>query len=172
MIKNELSDEELMKLYQQDDVLAFEELYRRYKKRIYTYVNSKVFDKNLVDEVFQSIFLKLHKSRHLYRDEFLFAQWIYTVSKNIIIDSLRKNKNIQSDDKAFTNMGESVDSQMDQIDLNILTDKEKTAIHLRYDGEKEFEEIAKILQTNQTNVRKIISRAISKLKKKISSEVV
>lgn len=169
----DLSDEELMKRYQQDDYLAFDELYSRYKKRIYSYVQSKVFDKSMVDEVYQNVFLKLHKSRHLYSDQYLFKQWIFTLTKNIVIDYFRDNKITFLDESYIDSNTQEINADTNdkrEIDLSVLAHKERLAIELRYEQDKDFIEIAEILKTNQTNVRKIISRATEKLKKKFSKE--
>lgn len=169
----DLSDEELMKRYQQDDYLAFDELYSRYKKRIYSYVQSKVFDKSMVDEVYQNVFLKLHKSRHLYSDQYLFKQWIFTLTKNIVIDYFRDNKITFLDESYIDSNTQEINADTNdkrEIDLSVLAHKERLAIELRYEQDKDFIDIAEILKTNQTNVRKIISRATEKLKKKFSKE--
>lgn len=158
----QLSDENLMKLYQQGEYLAFEQLYARYRQRIFSFVQVRIYDKNLVEEVFQNIFLKFHQTKALYSDKYLVGQWIFTISKSVIIDSLRKEKNLKNIDYNFLN-NQDENTEV-EINLSGLIEREKNAIELKFFNEKSYDEIAEILKTNPTNVRKIISRAISKLK--------
>lgn len=50
------------------------------------------------------------------------------------------------------------------LDLTGLKSQEKTALEQRYFEEKDFSQIAESLGVTETNARKIISRAIKKLK--------
>lgn len=80
------TDEELMLKYQQGDEHAFHELYTRYEKRIYGYLSKRLEQKAWIDDVFQMVFVKLHKSRHQYDPAHLFAQWIFVMTKTVLLD--------------------------------------------------------------------------------------
>jgi len=62
-VQDEKSDEELMKAYQLGNAEAFELLYGRYSPRVYGYLCKKISNRVAADDVFQTIFLKLHKFR-------------------------------------------------------------------------------------------------------------
>ena len=72
-----LDDNNLMELYQNGDEKAFDVLYSRSKKRVYSYLKKRLHDKDLVEDVYQNIFIKLHKSRHLYKSEYPYRNWLY-----------------------------------------------------------------------------------------------
>ena len=54
-----LPDEELMEFYQDGESMAFEVLYTRYKKRVYSYLYKRVYDKDKIDDIFQKLSLKM-----------------------------------------------------------------------------------------------------------------
>src|SRR5437868_3329601 len=86
------TDEELMLAYQQGDSSAFNELYERYSGRVYSYLEGKVFNKNERDDLFQAVFLKLHKSRHLFDPAFQFAPWLFTICRTTVLDFIKASK--------------------------------------------------------------------------------
>lgn len=45
---NSQSDEELMEWYKEGDETAFQKIYELYSSKIYSFLNSRVFDKNIV----------------------------------------------------------------------------------------------------------------------------
>jgi len=158
-----LSDEKLMNLYAEGEYDAFKVLYKRYKAKIYSYINRKVFDSDMREEVFQNIFMKLHKTRGLYNDDFLFAQWIYTIARTSVLDFLKKRKIETVEFFEIASDNETLDVE---IDLSSLSQKEKSVIELKYFSDQDYEEIAKQLNLTNSNVRKIASRAITALRKK------
>lgn len=171
------SDEELMIAYVDCNTRAFEILFTRWKNRVWKYVTKKIFASGDREDVVQKIFLKLHSSKHLYRREFLFAQWIYTICHTVVMDHLRslKSKNnllsrVSNEFEKNANIENEEVVQFDEISfqnekLSTLSAEQIMAINLRYKEEKEFSEIAAIINKSESNVRKIISRAISKLRK-------
>ena len=162
-----LEDEKLMELYQKGDHLAFNVIYDRYHKNIYTYLTKRVFDQAIIEDIFQTIILKFHKSRNLYNPKYELLKWIYTISRSVFLDELKKKKfkTIEFNEKYLEK--EEV-SETIEIELTSarLSQKEKEAIELRYFSDKEFIEIANLLETSDDNTRKIISRGLIKLRSK------
>ncbi|MGH7819493.1 MAG: RNA polymerase sigma factor [Candidatus Binatia bacterium] len=83
-------DEELMLAYGAGDAKAFEELFDRYKGRIYRYFLRHVSDWAVAEDLFQKTFLRVHEARERYRPSASFATWIYTIATNLLRDELRK----------------------------------------------------------------------------------
>lgn len=166
-----MDDKELMLKYQTDENLAFEVLYQRHSDKIYSYLAKRVHDKNEVDDLYQKVFVKFHKSRSLYDKKYDVLAWFYTITKSEFLDFLKKRKieSVSFDEKTH---GRSVTKTgQDQFDIDISTEdslniKEKEALKLRYINDKDFDEISKLLKTSNSNARKLISRGLIKLKKK------
>lgn len=164
----DMEDKELMVLYQDDNHLAFEELYSRHKSKIYSYLAKRIHSSNEVDDIYQRVLLKLHKSRRLYKTKFDVLPWFYTIAKSELLDFFkRKNINFEElDEKSHTNKAEVSNSFFDLESEKQLSKKEKEAISLRYLSENDFAEISKLLDTSESNARKLISRGLKKLKDK------
>ncbi|MBE8221592.1 MAG: sigma-70 family RNA polymerase sigma factor [Bdellovibrionales bacterium] len=167
-----LSDEDLMEKYKQGDNMAFNTIYARHETRVYTYVSKRLFDKDLINEVFQNIFLKLHKQKARYLKKFLFVKFLYTICRSELLDFLKKKKLDTQPfyENVFLDKNGKQDSTQ-SIELNkesSLSKKEQKALDLRYYSEKDFIEISKALGVSNVNVRKIISRGLKKLKIKYS----
>lgn len=169
MITNELnlkSDEELMVIYQNGQSAAFDLLYKRYSMKVYGYLKNSLKDANLTDDVFQGTFLKLHTSRTKYDPTFPFVPWLFTVCKSVMIDHLRKIKTIKevSNQEYLENFEQVIAEEIELPNLNVLPLSQKLAVDYRYRDDLSFDEIAKKLETSPINARKLISRAIQKLK--------
>ncbi|MGK5087605.1 sigma-70 family RNA polymerase sigma factor [Bdellovibrionota bacterium FG-2] len=166
----ELSNEALMVAYQKGDLKAFEVLYRRHSGRVYGFLVGKLKGVGMADDVFQATFLKLHQSRASYEASYPFLPWLFTICRNTMIDSLRKNKrsieelNPVAIEKAQAPAGENTEDWSAIPSLSTLPENQRQALELRYSEELSFVEIAQKLKTSPVNVRQLISRAVKKLR--------
>ena len=160
-----------MLLYQEDNFMAFEVLYTRHKKKVYSFLNKRLASKNDIDDIYQSVFIKIHKSRSSYNPEYEVLKWIYVISRSELYDAAKKKKlnliefnEVQHEEASKFHHSEEIGIDIDNEKL--LTNSERDAIKLRYLEDKEFSEISSLLNTSEQNSRKIISRGLAKLKKK------
>jgi RNA polymerase sigma-70 factor (ECF subfamily) len=167
-----LEDEKLMELYKNGENMAFEVIYLRHKDRVYSYLDKRLSNKNVIEDIFQSIFVKFHNSRQLYNSEHLLLKWIYTICRSELLDSLKKNtvKLVQLTEDQLAVEPTEFNDQIDLDAIKSLSDKEKQALKLRYYSEEDFSEISKLLNTTDANSRKLVSRGIKKLKTKLLGE--
>lgn len=166
-----LDDKKLMSLYQDGESKAFEVLYQRHESRVYTYLHRRLKNKEAIDDIFQNIFSKFHKARLRYDSKYEVLQWIYTISRNELLDYLKKKSIVTTPfvEELITIEKEEVELPFEISEEKKLSQKEKEAISLRYFEDRDYEEISKILETSDSNVRKIISRAIKKLRSKYTT---
>lgn len=170
-----LTDEELMEMYQNGSELAFKALYERHSSKIHRFLQSRVKQKEKVADIYQGVFVKIHKSKHLYNKTFSLLPWIFTITRSVMLDELRKDKglsiaddfNMQLISSTTENISESKTDQAIAM-MKHLPDSQKLAIQLRYIDDKTFEEIAESLKTSSTNVRQIISRGVKRLRELMS----
>ncbi len=92
---NQLTDDELVKLYGEGNNQAFEILLLRYKSKVYTYIFLIVRNKELTEDIFQDTFIKaiatIQQGRYVETGKFL--AWINRIAHNLIIDHFRREKN-------------------------------------------------------------------------------
>lgn len=161
-----LTDEQLMVRYQNGDIKAFDEIYNRHSGKIWSFLKKRIKNQEKVEEICQEVFIKIHKSKHLFNPSLTLIPWIFMITKSVMIDSLRKESTLYEksfDDSLFEPSGEVLNT-IDNLSES-LSPKQKQALELRYVEGQDFEEIAKILNTSPINARKIISRSVIRLKK-------
>ena len=93
MKKSKATDAVLVTSYLQGDESALSTLITRHKQRIYSFIYSKVFDRDVAEDVFQDTFIKVINSlkRGKYNEEGKFLPWVMRISHNLVIDHFRKN---------------------------------------------------------------------------------
>lgn len=85
-----LDDEKLMVAYQEGDMAAFEQLYNRYQHKIYNFLLIRLVDEKLCQDLFQEIFLKVHRSRNSFDPSKSFATWLFTIAHNLIKNEFKR----------------------------------------------------------------------------------
>ncbi len=169
-----MTDEELMVAYREGDPSAFQRLYTRHKRRLMGYLLTKLKDRNEAEDVFQSVFTKLHASRFRYNDEIPFLPWIFTMTRNTMVDHIRKKetykKHIRVDTEYVLSRGSGEKSEPLSIaaavsELSSLSDAQRQALELRFNDGLSFDEISKSMKMSPANARQIASRGIRALKK-------
>lgn len=160
------SDEDLMTGYQNGSIAAFDELYARHAGRVYGFILSRLRNKDLSDDVFQTVFYKLHKFKSSYDPKYPFLAWLFTLTRNTLADFYRKRSRIHetADAEILKRTAAPEREERSLPHLKGLNQREELAINLRYLEEKTFTEIAEELSTSANNVRKLISRAVGKMR--------
>ncbi len=167
------SDEQLMILYQNGDEAAFAILYERHSSKIFGFIKSRIRTSERCQDIFQQVFMKIHKSKHLYNKSHPLLPWLFTITKNTIVDDARKIKKysnqIQIDDLQIAAPALEVGFKLDDITLQLeqIPLKQRSVIEMRYADEKTFEDIAQVLKTSDANVRQLLSRGLKRLKQLI-----
>ncbi len=167
-INNTLTDEELMEMYQNDDFAAFETLYSRHEKTVFSYLSKRLKNNDSIEEVFQNTFLKFHKVRKQYNKKYLLMQWLYTITRSELYDYCKKKRIhfeplTEDHTKHLVNEELSNNNLPDLAKIKSLNEKERSALDLRYFSDKEFKEISQLLNTSPVNARKLVSRGIKKI---------
>jgi RNA polymerase sigma-70 factor (ECF subfamily) len=98
MEDNTISDTEALDRFLNGDKKIFEIIIRRYTPKLTGYLFSKVKDPMLVDDMIQSVFVKLLKSieKGTYTNENKLGGWLTRVAHNIMIDHFRAEKKLRT----------------------------------------------------------------------------
>ena len=93
MNSKSLSDAILVSNYINGDELALSVLINRHQQRLYSFIFSKVYDRDVTEDVFQDTFIKVIKTLKLgkYNEEGKFLPWVMRIAHNLVIDYFRKN---------------------------------------------------------------------------------
>jgi RNA polymerase sigma factor (sigma-70 family) len=162
-----------MKLYQRGDEKAFNLLYQRHSPKLYGFLKLKLSRQpDLLDDVLQASFIKLHRSKDRYDSIYPFVPWLFTICRSVLLDTLKKKK-VETvplfEDVEDANSQSRSDHQDAIIEeINSLTHNQKEAIELRYIKEMSFDDIAVRMHSSPDNIRQLVSRGIRELRLKLS----
>jgi len=87
------SDSDLVQQYLKGKESSLEVLILRHKHRIFSFIYSKVLDKDATEDIFQDTFIKVINTlkKGNYREEGKFLPWVMRIAHNLVIDFFRKN---------------------------------------------------------------------------------
>jgi RNA polymerase sigma-70 factor, ECF subfamily len=84
------SDEILMAAYQAGNRAAFEELFDRHGGSVYGFLARRLGDLGLAEDLYQEVFLRLHRARKTYDPRRPFRAWLFAIVHNLLNDTLRR----------------------------------------------------------------------------------
>ncbi len=98
MQKQKLDDSVLVKNYIDGNERSLEILVGRHKQRIYSFIYSKVLDRDVAEDIFQDAFIKVINTLKLgnYNEEGKFLPWVMRIAHNLVIDHFRKGNRMPS----------------------------------------------------------------------------
>ena len=181
MMKNNITDEQLIKQFQEGNRQSYNELVFRYKDKILNFLYRFVYDMDLAEDLAQETFLKVYLKKDSYREISKFSTWMYTIASNLAKTELRKIKRrktysiseISDVDREvnFFVQDENSDDKLDDNESNILHESIfeleedfRTIIILREIQELSYENISKILKLPLGTVKSRINRGKLKLR--------
>ena len=181
MSKFELTDEELIKKFQDGDVGAYNQIVYRYKDRLLNFIYRFLNDLDRSEDLVQDTLLKLYTHKDSYKEIAKFSTWLYTIAANLARTELRKIKRrktfsvteLSYDDREFiiesTDVCPGEDNFSQNFEENVqralaeLPDDFKTIIILRDIQELSYDEISKIVEVPLGTVKSRINRGRVKL---------
>jgi RNA polymerase sigma factor (sigma-70 family) len=98
------TDAVLVSNYLKGEENALSILITRHKQKIYSFIYSKVHDRDITEDIFQDTFIKVIRTLKLgkYNEEGKFLPWVMRISHNLVIDHFRKSNRMPK----FDNTGE------------------------------------------------------------------
>ena len=83
-------DSRLVACARAGDDRAFEQLYARYRERIYVFILSKVRDHGRAEDIAQEVFMSALRQMRSSEQDLAFKPWLYTIARNACIDEFRR----------------------------------------------------------------------------------
>ena len=148
-----LNDQQLIAQYLEGNESAFNELLNRHKSKVYTSIYLFVKDKDLAEDIFQEVFIKvidtLRKGK--YNHEGKFNQWVMRIAYNMCVDYFRRDKRrpLQQSDE---NAEQSIIRNQTHNAIRQLVDKlpaeQREVVILRHYADMSFKEIAQLTRVS------------------------
>ncbi len=173
-LTEETSDRELVARAQQRDAAAYDELVRRYYKRIYALLYNMTSNKEDAEDLIQDVFVKAYDALQRFKGDSSFYTWVYRIAVNRAINYVkRRNKRagLSLDDmdggverdKAYVELSSKEspfrDATLSELQeklneaLQKLSDKHRAVVVLHDIEGVPHEEISKMLGVSSGTVR-------------------
>lgn len=121
-----MTDIELYERVRQKDKQALEALYDRYERILYAFVMQLTKDRDLAEEAMQEVFIKLWRGGDVYDDsKGKFKSWLFTMSRHVTIDLIRKRKPDLQLDESYA---EAIPSPAPSVETEVEWQEERTQI--------------------------------------------
>ncbi|MBC7714951.1 MAG: sigma-70 family RNA polymerase sigma factor [Rhizobacter sp.] len=145
---------------------AFSELYGRYSQRVFNFLNKKLKNQADSEDLLQRVFIKIHESKHQYKEKYKFEQWLFVIARSQVLDHFRAAKRY---DARIKNSGMVDTSDLvyaEESDLRSQLDSDQhELLEMKFIDELSYQEISKIVNKSEVSLRKSVSRLVNRLKK-------
>lgn len=161
------------------ELTAFEEIVKIYEQQIYSFVFRMVGNKSDAEDLTQEAFLRLYLHIDEYNPDKNFEAWLYTITRRIVYDWLRKKKSSREtfvlDDpnsnssKVLSQDGSEKNIKRTEEDISKIIDIENALSHLSpnyrevlllfYWEGYSYAEISEIIDVPLNTVKTLIRRA-------------
>ena len=93
LTRNDHNDElMLITRVKQNDIQAFEQLYRLHSGRVFALCIRLTANRAIAEELAQEAFVRAWQKIRTFRGESSFASWLYRLTTNVVLSSMRKNQ--------------------------------------------------------------------------------
>lgn len=188
------SDEDLMLSCRDGDEGAFETLYRRYEKPIFSFIYRMVLSTADAEDLYQETFLKVIRAKK-YRRNAKFKTWLFNIALNLCRDRTRRMKfqsHLSLNSSTFSQNNNEIRMQESICDplsdptkqaqtaemkalvqqaFTKLPEQERTVIILRQYHAMKFSEIAEIMNCPVGTAKSLNHRGCKRLMKALSKYV-
>ena len=189
----ERSDEQLMLAFRGGEARAFEALVRRHRAPVFNFILRYTGQRARAEDLLQETWLKVVRSAVEYEPRARFTTWVYTIARNLCVDSARKESYRQADSldapasasdegdgRALGEMlpdgGNSPERgahnarlrPMLERALSSLPDEQREVFILREYSGIAFKEIAQVTNTAENTVKSRMRYALEGLRKRLT----
>ncbi|KUK77433.1 MAG: RNA polymerase sigma factor, sigma-70 family [Proteiniphilum acetatigenes] len=172
------------KFLENGDEQSFSFIYNHHVDDLFSYGMSLGFQKETCKDALQDIFFKLYTTKEKLHHVENITAYLFKTFKHRLIDLSLKNRsgeNIESYSESFTTHVSMLDDMIDRENsvlirqkveslLNSLTPNQREVVYLKYMIGLQHREIAEVLGIHEESARKLLYRAMEKLRRYASAE--
>ncbi len=174
-----VSDKELVEQFKNGNKAAFNEIVKRYQKRVYWIIRRLVIEHEDADDITQNVFIRMYNGLNSFRGDSELFTWMYRIATNLSINHLNAEKlkkylqfgddetviGIESKDDTNKLIEKSEIENLIEKAIQTLPHQQKLVFSMRYYDELSYEEISKILKTSVGGLKANYFHALKKMQK-------
>lgn len=162
----DVSDEELARKAGTGSSPCLDELWRRYRRRLFLFIRRKVGTDQDAEDILQDTFVKAMRYLDRFDETYRFSSWIFTICNQLIISHYRRRKECElPQDLSFDSDGPAENAESDSLkeclwrEASRLPQRQFDVIWLRYVENMTVAEVARCLSISGINARVLLHRA-------------
>ena len=178
-----MDDKHIVAQARRGDLSAFEELVKRYEKRVYAVALRSSGSPEDAADITQEVFLKAWRSMESFRGDSGFATWLFRITMNLCVDHARHKQTqpqtqslVQGEEDEERPIPDSAPTPEEHLDnselgrelaaaLDEVSDEHRRIVLLRDVSGMSYTEIAEVLEISEGTVKSRLSRARIALRK-------
>jgi RNA polymerase sigma-70 factor (ECF subfamily) len=181
----EANDKELISRAQSGELVAFEQLVRRYDRMVLGIANRYTRNAEDAQDIYQEVFLRVYRGLPGFKFQSQFSTWLYRVVTNVCLSFQRKNRSVQQmslDEMtehaqvvplaAATAAGQTPDTLYQKLEftdrvkkaLEALPEQQRLVFVLKHFEQRKIREIADLMSCAEGTVKKYLFLATRKLR--------
>jgi RNA polymerase sigma-70 factor (ECF subfamily) len=167
-------DADLVERWQQGDAAAFAELVRLYTQPVARVLHRLLGQSELVNDLCQEVFLRVHQATRRYRENGAFQGWLYRIAINVARDAVRRGKRnpvplLNREVRDRPGSAEAAYQQQELTEhitraLAELPDTLRVVLVLRHYERMSFEDIARLTGTPASTLKSRFAAALGRLR--------
>jgi RNA polymerase sigma factor (sigma-70 family) len=174
----DFEEKKLLHLFLSGDEKAYTKIYNHYVDMLFAYGVGLGFEREMIKDAIQDVFYKLYFNRKSLRQIDNLKYYLFRMLKNRLLDitkTMMGTNDIDNYEQSFSIKVTILDELILHEDklilqnkieklLACLTNRQREAIYLRFMQEMEYEEIADLLKMTPSATRKLIFRAMERMR--------
>lgn len=177
-------DNKTVQLACQGDQQAFRLIVLHYAQAVNRLAYRYTADASYAEDIAQETFIKAFQAIARYQPNAKFSTWLLRITTNSAIDYLRKANRQKADsldnEPIQTDIQDHSLNTEDKLDLGLrlnqamteLSDVERLAVTMKHHQGYSINETAKVLKINNNACKQTLFRAVQKLRKQLTPEVI
>jgi RNA polymerase sigma-70 factor (ECF subfamily) len=130
-----IDDKLCIKNLKKGDVLSFDDIFKKYNKKVYSFALSYLKNREEAQDVVQEVFMNLWRYRDQINEYYVFSKYLFKITYNATCKRFRK----QASDR----------KQMEEVVRNSILEDDSTNLEIEYNN---------LLETANTFIEKLPSR--------------
>lgn len=176
------ADEALVRRVRQGDLGAFDELYQRYNRRLFSYILRYVAERELAEDLLQEVFIAVLRDTGLDLELGHFGAWLFTVARNACLNHVRNARRRESKSREL-GPGEHAQSMSPeehadrrqkmariQAALAALPEPQQDALILKQVAELTYGQIAQIFGVPEGTIKSRLHLAIKEMRRQVAAQ--
>ncbi|MBN2416305.1 sigma-70 family RNA polymerase sigma factor [bacterium] len=179
------TDARLVQSYLSGKQAAFEKIYDRYERPLFSYILKLLRDRTAAEDAFQQTWMQAVKALPAYREQSRFSSWLFGIAHNCCMDHLRRETTRREDgfqadqldrrehdggmpdylaekNEELTHLARAIDQ---------LPAEQRAVVLMRVHGEIPFKDIAEALDCSLNTVLGRMHYAVKNLRKLLKENI-